>query len=80
VSIQACCSNANPPTLGAFGDSVFERVLDYRLQNEAGYLRAQQFGRDLRVNLQAVAKAYLLNCQVLLQQIELFVQRHLLPG
>src|SRR5712671_69285 len=73
------CIDANRASLRPLRYSMFDCVLDQRLQNEVRDLRLQQFSRNVDTHLQAVAEPYLLNLQVLLEKLHFFEQRHLRP-
>jgi hypothetical protein len=60
-------------------DAVVDRVLDDRLQTEVRDARAPHRRIDVVFDAQPVTKPHLLDGQVVLQQRELFGERHLLP-
>jgi hypothetical protein len=55
---------------------VLDCVLHKRLQNHPGDFRVQRFGIDLEAHAQPILKARLLYFQILLQELELLLQRH----
>jgi len=55
------------------------RVLDQRLNDEAGHERGSHIGVDLHLDAQVRRKVNLLDCQVAIEKTELFGQGDFLP-
>ena len=62
----------------SFRDPVFDRVLDHRLQNQAGNLSRKQVAGHIRTQLKAVRESHLLDVKILLDKLHFLTQRHLL--
>jgi len=54
---------------------VFDRVLDERLQNQSRYFGIERVGIDFIADREPILKACLLDLEVLLEELDLFVQR-----
>src|SRR6266545_4236522 len=67
----------DPPGRCTWTYSVADRVLQQRLQKEAGHHRASRLVTDVEVHVQLVLKAHSLDPQVSLEELELAVQGHL---
>src|SRR6476660_3954750 len=55
---------------------MFDRVLDKRLQDQSRDFGIERVRIDLVVDRQAILKTRLLDLEVLLQELELLVERH----
>src|SRR5579872_538926 len=76
--VQASGRNANRSTMSTFRDSVFDRVLYHRLQNQARNVCREKLCRNVDAEFETFGKTYFLDVEILLREVQLFSKRNLL--
>src|SRR5262249_7056602 len=71
--------NFNHTGLAVFGDAVTDGILDQRLKNELRHQHVAELWIDGPLDPKAVRKSHLLDRQILLNKLQLGIQRYVLP-
>ena len=71
--------NPDRASLSSFRNSMLDRVLDDRLQNQRWNLGQKELAGNVDTQLKPLNKPRLLDLQIFLRELHLLAQRHLLP-
>src|SRR5216683_1367663 len=78
-AIGSRCRYSYPSSALLFRNAMFDGVFDDWLQNQAGNLSGKELFGNVHAKLQALRKPHFLNFQILLQELDFFSQRDLVP-
>src|SRR5215469_12305322 len=74
VAVVAYPGNANAPSGKTLSDAVLDGIFHQRLQQQVGYLRAEQLRRYVDAHMQTLSEADFLNVHVALQVLDFLPQ------
>src|SRR6185437_7553659 len=74
-----CAVDLHGSSSDTLGYAVLDGILNERLQQQVGNLRSEELGRDIDAHPEPLPKAHLLNIEIALQVLDLFLQCDLRP-